>query len=77
MSILIRQALKEDAELSRPLFMRLLVDIANRLTGEQHEQAILTELRTFCNLRSNRHSYLNTFVAVRKETQIIRYPCFI
>ena len=56
-------------ELSPPIY-EAIGDIAHRLTGVQHEQAILTELAKLVTLTSNRHSYLNTFVAIH-EAQIL------
>jgi ribosomal protein S18 acetylase RimI-like enzyme len=70
MSVIIRQAVKEDAEQVAPLIFEAIGEIANRLTGETSVQNILEQLRHLFCLNDNRHSYLNTYVAVRKEYPI-------
>lgn len=67
MSITIRQAQPQDAQAVVPLIIDAIGDIANRLTGEQELEAIERELAVLFKREDNRHSYLNTFVAVEDE----------
>ena len=67
MSITIRQAQPQDAQAVVPLIIDAIGDIANRLTGEQEHEAIERELTVLFKREDNRHSYLNTFVAVEDE----------
>ncbi|MGE7110517.1 GNAT family N-acetyltransferase [Lysinibacillus sp. NPDC047702] len=67
MSITIRQAQPQDAHAVVPLIMDAIGDIANRLTGEQTEEAVKRELTNLFKREDNRHSYLNTYVVVENE----------
>jgi len=67
MSITIRQAQPQDAHAVVPLIIDAIGDIANRLTGEQTAKAVEQELTVLFKREDNRHSYLNTFVAVENE----------
>ncbi|MFJ7650095.1 GNAT family N-acetyltransferase [Lysinibacillus sp. NPDC097279] len=67
MSIIIRQAQPQDAQSVVPLIIDAIGDIANRLTGEQTASKIEEELTVLFKREDNRHSYLNTFVAVEGE----------
>ena len=64
MTIKIRQARIEDASAIAPLIYDAIGDIANNLTGEQKLPKILASLEQFVTETTNRHSYLNTYVAV-------------
>nr|WP_106782219.1 GNAT family N-acetyltransferase [Lysinibacillus timonensis] len=67
MSIIIRQARKEDASQASILIYDAIHDIANRLTGETINHNIIIELENLFQLDDNRHSYLNTIVAVEEN----------
>jgi len=67
MSITMRQAQPQDAHAVVPLIMDAIGDIANRLTGEQTEEAVKRELSNLFKREDNRHSYLNTYVAIEDE----------
>ncbi|EON74107.1 GNAT family N-acetyltransferase [Lysinibacillus sphaericus] len=67
MSISIRQAQPQDAHAVVPLIIDAIGDIANRLTGEQTPEAVEQALIVLFKREDNRHSYLNTFVAVEDE----------
>ena len=68
MSITIRQAQPQDAQVVVPLVIEAIGDIAKRLTGEQEPKAVERELEVLFKREDNRHSYLNTFVAVEEKT---------
>lgn len=65
MTISIRQATPQDAKMIAPLIYDAIGDIANNLTGEQELPNIFNSLEQFVTETTNRHSYLNTFVAVK------------
>lgn len=65
MTISIRQATPQDAKKIAPLIYDAIGDIANNLTGEQELSIIMNSLEQFVTETTNRHSYLNTFVAVK------------
>ncbi|HEY4624200.1 GNAT family N-acetyltransferase [Solibacillus sp. FSL R7-0668] len=65
MTIPIRQATPQDAKKIAPLIYDAIGDIANNLTGEQDLSSIFNSLEQFVTETTNRHSYLNTFVAVK------------
>ena len=67
MTISIRQATPQDAKKVAPLIYDAIGDIANNLTGEQELPNIFASLEQFVTEKTNRHSYLNTFVAVQNE----------
>lgn len=67
MTIIIRQAQIPDASSIAPLIYDAIGDIANNLTGEQELVKILASLQQFVTETTNRHSYLNTFVAVQDD----------
>lgn len=64
MSITIRHAQPQDAQAVVPLITDAIGEIANRLTGEQSSEAVAHELAVLFKREDNRHSYLNTFVAI-------------
>jgi ribosomal protein S18 acetylase RimI-like enzyme len=68
MSILIRQAQITEAHAIAPLIYDAIGDIANNLTGEHELHKILASLERLIMETTNRHSYLNTYVAVQEET---------
>ncbi|ATP38670.1 GNAT family N-acetyltransferase [Solibacillus sp. R5-41] len=68
MNIFIRQAEIADAKAIAPLISDAIGDIANNLTGEQELPKIIATLEQLVKETSNRHSYLNTFVAVANDT---------
>lgn len=63
MTITIRQADRNDAKAVAPLIYDAIGDIANNLTGEEEVSQILAALEQYVTETTNRHSYLNTFVA--------------
>src|SRR5690606_39521860 len=63
MNITIRQAERNDAKAVAPLIYDAIGDIANNLTGEEDIPQILAALEQYVTETTNRHSYLNTFVA--------------
>lgn len=67
MTISIRQATPQDAKKVAPLIYDAIGDIANNLTGEQELPKVFASLEQFVTEKSNRHSYLNTFVAVQND----------
>ncbi|SOC42444.1 GNAT family N-acetyltransferase [Ureibacillus acetophenoni] len=66
MTIIIRNATQEDVNQVAPLIYDAIGDIANRLTGESSEHKILEQLELLFCQNDNRHSYLNTYVAVNE-----------
>ncbi len=67
MTIEIRQATTIDAPAIAPLIYDAIGDIANNLTGEEQLPKILASLEQFVTETNNRHSYLNTYVAVQDD----------
>jgi len=67
MSAVIRKALKDDASQVAPLIYNAIGEIANRLTGEIEIDKIVNQLEVLFCREDNRHSYLNTYVAVNEE----------
>ncbi len=63
MDITVRHAQLADAPFVAPLIVEAIGEIANRLTGEDHPQAILNELQLLFKQADNRHSYKNTYIA--------------
>ncbi|MEG0471974.1 MAG: GNAT family N-acetyltransferase [Solibacillus sp.] len=68
MTIFIRQAEIADAKAIAPLIYDAIGDIANNLTGEQELPKIVATLEQLVKDTSNRHSFLNTFVAIANDT---------
>lgn len=68
MELIIRQAQQNEATKIAPLIYDAIGEIAIRLTGEQEEQAILSTLAELVARTDNRHTYLNTYVAMQGET---------
>lgn len=67
MTITIRQADKNDAKAVAPLIYDAIGDIANNLTGEHALPKVLAALEQYVTETTNRHSYLNTFVAEQQN----------
>ncbi|MEO4053707.1 GNAT family N-acetyltransferase [Solibacillus sp. CAU 1738] len=67
MEIIIRQARPVEAIKIAPLIFDAIGEIANRLTGEHEEDAILNTLTELITRTDNRHSYLNTHVAMQGD----------
>lgn len=67
MTITIRQADRNDAKAVAPLIYDAIGDIANNLTGEEEVSQILAALEQYVTETTNRHSYLNTFVAEQQD----------
>lgn len=67
MTITIRQADKNDAKAVAPLIYDAIGDIANNLTGEHSLPKVLAALEQYVTETTNRHSYLNTFVAEQQN----------
>lgn len=76
MGITIRQAHPQDSQAVVPLIIDAIGDIANRLTGEQEIEAIERELTVLFKREDNRHSYLNTFVAVEDKKILGILVCY-
>lgn len=64
MTIKVRQATPHDGPTIAPLIMEAIGEIANRLTGEETSSAIETTLLELFQREDNRHSYLNSYVAI-------------
>lgn len=71
MTITIRKACPTDASTVVPLIIEAIGEIANRLTGEDTLDTITTTLHELFTYEDNRHSYLNTYVAVHTENDEI------
>lgn len=67
MAITIRQADIKDANTIAPLIYDAIGDIANNLTGQDALPEVLASLAQFVTEKTNRHSYLNTFVAEQND----------
>ncbi len=67
MELSIRQAKRSEATKIAPLIYDAIGEIANRLTGEQEYDAIISALTELVTRTDNRHSYLNTYVAIQGE----------
>jgi len=67
MSIVIRKAKKDDASQVVSLIYEAIGEIANRLTGESDVNKVLEQLEALFCREDNRHSYLNTYVAVKEN----------
>lgn len=68
MTTFIRQAVIADAKAIAPLIYDAIGDIANNLTGKHALPDIINTLEQLVKETENRHSYLNTFVAVTNNT---------
>ena len=71
MTISVRQADINDANNIAPLIYDAIGDIANNLTGQDALPEILASLAQFVTEKTNRHSYLNTFVAEQNDDEIL------
>lgn len=71
MNIQIRKSLPSDATSIIPLIIDAIGDIANRLTGEKTPEATEIALQQLFIRADNRHSYLNTYVAVDQHSKFI------
>ncbi len=67
----IKQAKKENSIQIAPLIYQAIGNIAYRLTGETNEQKMLEKLQILVEDENNRHSYLNTFVALDESTKVL------
>lgn len=67
MPVYIRNANLEDANQVASLIYDAIGEIANRLTGETIKHKIIDQLEFLFCQKDNRHSYLNTYVAVQEE----------
>ena len=67
MTIIIRNAEIKDASAIAPLIYDAIGDIANNLTGQNVPQKILASLEQLVTETTNRHSYLNTYVAEKND----------
>ena len=65
----IRQAKKGESIQIAPLIYDAIGDIAFRLTGESNEHNMLSKLKMLVEDEHNRHSYLNTFVALNDSAK--------
>jgi len=71
MTFYIRKAILEDAPKAAPLIYEAIGEIANRLTGESIPTEVISSLEELIRRTDNRHSYLNTYVAVQEVTKEI------
>ena len=67
----IRQAKKENSSDITPLIFEAIGNIAYRITGETIEQNMLAKLQKLVEDEHNRHSYLNTFVALDEGANVL------
>ena len=71
MDYVIQQAKKEESTQIASLIYAAIGDIAFHLTGESNEQTMLAKLQKLVEGEHNRHSYLNTFVAVDASSKVL------
>mgnify|MGYP003397396362 FL=1 len=71
MKYIIRQAKKENSFDIAPLIFEAIGNIAYRITGETIEQNMLAKLQKLVEDEHNRHSYLNTFVALDEGANVL------
>lgn len=67
MSVVIRKAIKDDAIQVVSLIYKAIGEIANRLTGESDVPQVIDQLEVLFCREDTRHSYLNTYVAVKER----------
>jgi len=70
-SYIIQQAKKENSIQIAPLIYEAIGNIAFNLTGETNEKIMLEKLQMLVKDENNRHSYLNTFVAVDAWSKVL------
>ena len=68
---IIRQAKKENSSEITPLIFEAIGNIAYRITGETTEQTMLAKLQKLVEDEHNRHSYLNTYVALDEGENVL------
>lgn len=68
---IIQQAKKEESIQIAPLIYQAIGSIAYRLTGETNEKNMLEKLQMLVEDEHNRHSYLNTFVALSVSGNVL------
>lgn len=66
----IRPAVPQDAAFAAPLIAEAIGEIACRLTGKQEGDQVEKELTAFFKQKTNRHSYLYTWVAQIESTPV-------
>ena len=71
MDYVIQQAKHENIIQITPLIYEAIGDIAYNLTGETNEKTMLEKLQMLVKDENNRHSYLNTFVAVDESSKVL------
>lgn len=67
MTVRIRKARPEDAEIAVPLIIDAIGDIAEQMTGEKDDKAVTQQLIQLFQREDNRHSYLNTVIAEQED----------
>ena len=67
----IRQAKKDNSSDITPLIFEAIGNIAYRITGETIEQNMLAKLQKLVEDEHNRHSYINTFVALDEDANVL------
>lgn len=67
MTVHIRKARPEDAEIAIPLIIDAIGDIAEQMTGEKDAEAVTEQLIHLFQKEDNRHSYLNTVIAEQQD----------
>lgn len=70
MTVRIRKARPEDAEIAVPLIIDAIGDIAQQMTGEKDAEAVTEQLIHLFQREDNRHSYLNTIIAEQSESTL-------
>ena len=68
---IINQAKKDNSSDITPLIFDAIGNIAYRITGETIEQNMLAKLQKLVEDEHNRHSYLNTFVALDEGANVL------
>ena len=68
---IIRRAKEENSSDLTPLIFEAIGNIAYRITGETIEQNMLAKLQKLVEDEHNRHSYLNTFVALDEGANVL------
>ena len=71
MNYVIQQAKQENIIQITPLIYEAIGNIAYNLTGETDENIMLEKLQMLVKDENNRHSYLNTFVAVDVSSKVL------
>lgn len=63
MNLRLRQAMPEDAKAAAPLIVNAIGEIANHMTAEQEQEAVLEKVEAMVRGEHTRHSYRFTYIA--------------